>query len=62
MRIRSSSWQPMSACIQGLAAGYPVTLCDESSGGSSAISADRYVERLLCTRPVLRSELAVRVR
>ena len=39
MRIRSSSWQPMSACVQGLAAGYPVTFCDESSGGSSAISA-----------------------
>jgi hypothetical protein len=32
MRIRSPSWQPMSACIQGLAAGHPVTFCDESSG------------------------------
>lgn len=39
MKIGASGWQPMSACIQGLAAGYRVTFCDESSGGSSAISA-----------------------
>ena len=38
MKIGSSGWQPMSACIQGLAAGYRVTFCDESSDGSSARS------------------------